>query len=175
MAAKSHIYEGADYPQRIAALNRQMVQALHAAGAGVLLGTDAAQPYHIPGFSIHEELAALVDAGLSPYEAIAAGTRLAADAMGRSDEFGTIAKGKRADMILVQEDPLANVSHVQSRTGVMVRGQWLPETRLQSMLGGLVEFYQPTLFERLWPLAVVGTAFALVLRQARQSRKHSRP
>ncbi len=83
MTAKAHTYEGADYPQRIAALNRRMVQALHEEGAGILLGTDSAQFYHIPGFSIHEELALLVDAGLTPYEALEAGTRNAALVLGR--------------------------------------------------------------------------------------------
>ena len=68
MSGDSHTYQGADYPQRIALLNSEMVQALHQAGAGILLGTDAAQAYHVPGFSIHEELVLLVDAGLRACE-----------------------------------------------------------------------------------------------------------
>ncbi|MBM3145436.1 MAG: amidohydrolase family protein [Chloroflexi bacterium] len=108
MAAKSHTYQGVDYPERMEDLNRRMVAALHEAGTGILLGTDAAQAYHIPGFSVHEELAYLVDAGLSPCEAIEAGTRNAAEALGKSDEFGTIETGKRADLILLQANPLEN-------------------------------------------------------------------
>ena len=113
MASKSHSYADADYPQRIAELNRKMVRALHEAGAGILLGTDAAQAYHLPGFSVHEELAMLVEAGLSPYEAIEAGTRNAAEAMGKSDEFGTVEVGKRADLILLKDNPLTDVSNLQ--------------------------------------------------------------
>jgi len=168
MASKSHTYEGADYPHRIAALNRRMVQALHAAGAGILLGTDAAQPYHIPGFAVHEELALLVDAGLSPYEALAAGTRNAAEALGKLDQFGTVQTGKRADLILLEGNPLDDVGNVQKRTGVMVRGRWLTEDQLQSLLDGLVESYRPHLAERLWPLLLVVVAVYLIARTKRQ-------
>ena len=142
-----------------------MVQALHEAGAGILLGTDAAQSYHIPGFSIHEELAMLVDAGLSPYEALEAGTRNAAVALGKPDEFGTIEAGKRADLLLLEDNPLTDVGNIQKRAGVMLRGRWLPEDQLQSMLAGLVESFQPSLAERLWPLVLVGVAVYMVARK----------
>ncbi len=164
-ASRSHTYPNADYPERIAALNRQMVKALHEAGSGILLGTDAAQAYHIPGFSIHEELAYLVDAGLSPFEALETGTRNAAAAMGKLTEFGTVAVGKRADLILLRQNPLGDVSHVRDRAGVMLRGRWLPENELQSMLGGLVSSYKPNLFERLWPLIIIGAAIFLARRK----------
>lgn len=158
MASKAHTYEGDDYPERIAELNRRMVAALHEAGAGILLGTDAAQAYHIPGFAIHEELAYLRDAGLSPYEVLETGTRNAALAMGKTDEFGTIEIGKRADLILLEANPLESVSNVQKQAGVMVRGRWLATQQLQFMLDGLVESYKPNLVERLWPLALIGLA-----------------
>lgn len=165
MAAKSHTYEGADYPERIAELNRRMVAALHEAGAGILLGTDAAQAYHIPGFSIHEELAYLVEAGLSPYEAIETGTRNPAEAMGKSGEFGTIETGKRADLILLNANPLDDVGNIQKRVGVMMRGHWLTEEQLHSMLDELVESYKPNLIERIWPLVLVGLAIYLLVRK----------
>ncbi len=164
MAAQSHTYPGEDYPQRIAALNRRMVAALHDAGAGILLGTDAAQAYHLPGFAVHEELALLVGAGLSPYEALAAGTRHAAEAMGKTEEFGTGAVGRRADLILVKANPLADVSHLQQRAGVMVRGRWFTEAQLQKMLSDLADSYRPTWIERLWSLGIIGTTTVLVLR-----------
>ncbi len=166
MTADAHTYPGADYPQRIAALNREMVQALHEAGAGILLGTDAAQSYHIPGFSIHEELVMLVEAGLSPYEAIEAGTRNAAEVMGKSGEFGTVETGKRADLILLEADPLADVRNVRQRAGVMLRGRWLAEDQLQAMLNGLVQSFRPDLAERLWPLLLIGPAVYLLLRRS---------
>ncbi len=152
MTSRSHTYLGIDYPRRMTELNRQMVEALHEAGAGILLGTDAAQAYHIPGFSIHEELVLLVDAGLTPYEAIEAGTRNAAVVMEKLDEFGTIEAGKRADMILLAANPLDDVGNIQKRMGVMLNGRWLTEAQLQAMLAGLVDSYKPSLLERLWPL-----------------------
>jgi imidazolonepropionase-like amidohydrolase len=170
IASKTHTYEGADYPERIAELNRRMVAALHEAGAGILLGTDAAQSYHIPGFAIHEELAYLVEAGLSPYEALEAGTRNAALAMDKSDEFGTVEVGKRADLILLEANPLEDVGNVQKREGVMVRRRWLAEDQLQSMLGGLVKSYKPNLFERLWPLVLISLAVYLIVRKQSASQ-----
>jgi len=166
MASRAHTYEGADYPERIAEMNRRMVVALHEAGAGILLGTDAAQAYHIPGFAVHEELAYLVEAGLSPYEAIESGTRNTAVAMGKSDEFGTIEIGKRADLILLEANPLEDVSNVQKRNGVMLRGCWLSEEQLRSMLDGLAESYKPNLVERTLPLLLVGLAIYLFARKA---------
>ncbi len=166
MSSKSHTYPGADYPQRIAALNRQMVRALHAAGAGILLGTDAAQAYHLPGFSVHEELVMLVEAGLSPYEALATGTRNPALAMVKQAEFGTVEVGKRADLILLEKNPLDDVGHVQERAGVMLRGRWLAEDQLQSMLASLVQSYRPNLADRLWPLLLIVAAVYLILRKS---------
>ena len=100
-------------------------------------------PYVVPGLSLHAELEYLVQAGFTPYEAIEAGTRNVAEALGRLDEFGTVAEGKRADLILVDKNPLEDVANVGKRTGVMLRGTWLPETRLRGMLGELVELYLP--------------------------------
>jgi imidazolonepropionase-like amidohydrolase len=158
MASRSHTYEAADYPQRVAELNRKMVQALHQAGAGILLGTDAAQAYHLPGFSVHEELAALVDAGLSPYEALAAGTRNAALALGKEDQFGLVAEGQRANLLLLTANPLQDVENVQRRAGVMLRGRWYSSQDLQSMLDQLSGSYSPSLLERLLPLVLVAVA-----------------
>ena len=165
MASKAHTYQGADYPERIADLNRQMVATLHQAGAGILLGTDAAQAYHLPGYSIHEELAFLIDAGLSPYEAIEAGTRNAAEAMGKSDEFGIVETGKRADLILLEDNPLNDVGNLQKRAGVMVRGRWLTEAQLQSMLNGLADSFRPSLLERLWPLSFIIAAVYMAVQK----------
>lgn len=174
MSARSHTYPGADYPQRIAALNRQMVRALHKVGAGILLGTDAAQAYHLPGFSAHEELEMLVEAGVSPYEAIEAGTRNAAYVMGRLDMFGTVEEGKRADLILLDEDPLTDVRNIRERSGVMVRGRWLTVEQLDEMLASLVQSYKPSIIDRLWPLIMIGLAVFLILRKfsLRSSEKY---
>jgi hypothetical protein len=114
-------------------VKKEFVGALHNAGAGILLGTDD----WMRGFSVHEELQNLVDAGLTPFEAISAGTRNAAAFLGASGEFGTITPGKRADLILLKANPLESVGNVARRRGVMVRGRWIPEARLRQMLEAL--------------------------------------
>jgi hypothetical protein len=164
LASESHTHSGSDYPERIADLNRKMVQALHEAGAGLLLGTDAAQAYHLPGFAVHEELALLVEAGLSPYEALAAGSVNAADAMGKSGVFGQVAEGQRADLLLLEANPLENVAHANQRAGVMLRGTWLPEEELQTLLANLAASYAPSPVERLLPFGLALLAIALICK-----------
>ncbi len=116
-----------------------LVRALHDAGARILLGTDSTTSFVVHGFSIHDELKHLVDAGLTPYEAIKAGTRDAAEFFGALDEFGTVAAGRRADLILLDANPLEDVAHVKRRVGVMVRGRWFPQSGLQAKLDALAE------------------------------------
>ena len=91
----------------------------------------------VPGFSVLEELENFVKAGVTPREAIVAATRDAARFFGDLEEWGTIEAGKRADLVLLQANPLGDIRNVERRVGVMVRGQWLPEAELQGMLSGL--------------------------------------
>lgn len=111
-----------------------LVRALHSKGAGLLLGTDAYKPNVIPGFSLHEELGYFVKAGLSPYDAIRAGTSDAARFLHRENEFGTVAVGQRADLLLLTANPLESVGNVAKRVGLMLRGDWLSEGELQIKL-----------------------------------------
>lgn len=104
--------------------------ALHDAGAGILLGTDD----WMRGFAIVDELENLVDAGLSPYDAIKAGTSNAAEFLAASDEFGTVAVGMRADLLLLGGNPLDDVNNVRAISGVMLRGKWLPKNELDEIL-----------------------------------------
>jgi len=113
---------------------KKLTKALHDAGARIVLGTDARASFVVHGFSVHQELQNFVDAGLTPYEAIKAGTRDAAECLGELDEFGTITVGLRADLLLVDGNPLADVGNADKRVGVMLRGRWLPQSELQSML-----------------------------------------
>ncbi|MGA2858094.1 MAG: amidohydrolase family protein [Candidatus Sulfotelmatobacter sp.] len=104
----------------------------------LLLGTDAlGAPLAIPGASAHQELQLLVESGLTPYEALRTATVNPAKFLGKEDEFGTITVGKRADLLLVSGNPLADIHTLQNPVGVMVRGQWLPAEKLQDMLGAL--------------------------------------
>jgi len=120
-------------------LDMRVVKALHDAGVGLLLGTDPANPFILWGFATHKELAQLVAAGLSPYEAVAAGTRNAAEYLGALDEFGTVEAGKRADLILVDANPLNDVANVQRIAGVMLRGRWLARADLQRELDAVAD------------------------------------
>ncbi len=120
---------------------RQRVKTLHDAGARLLLGSDTPNPFVAPGFSIHQELQNLVDSGLTPYESIKAGTHDAAEFLDALDLFGTISPGKRADLILVNGNPLDDVANVARRSGVMVRGRWLTEDELRSRLEELADSY----------------------------------
>jgi imidazolonepropionase-like amidohydrolase len=127
--------------QRRYIMRVRLTGELHRAGARVLLGTDNPNPFVIPGFSVHEELQNLVKAGLSPYEAIKAGTKESAEFLDASAEFGTVEVGKRADLILLEANPLENVGSVSSPLGVMVRGRWFPKVELLRMLDELVGTY----------------------------------
>ena len=79
--------------QRLVELRHRIVKALHDEGAGLLLGSDAPQTFNVPGFSLHRELSAMVDAGLSPYEALRMGTVAPAEFFEAENEFGRIAVG----------------------------------------------------------------------------------
>jgi cytosine/adenosine deaminase-related metal-dependent hydrolase len=125
------------YFERMVDFNRRLVSAFKAAGALVVAGTDALNPGCVPGFSMHDELAMLVDAGLTNSEALAAATRLPAQWMGMSDSRGTIEIGKRADLVLLDADPLESIGNTRRIAGVIVNGQWLPRAQLDRMLASV--------------------------------------
>ena len=106
---------------------RRMVKALQDSGAGLLLGTDAVDlvPNLMPGFAVHRELQALVRAGLTPYQALRTGTYNVAEYFGTLDSTGTIAVGKRADLVLLGGNPLADIHQTMQPAGVMLGGRWL--------------------------------------------------
>ena len=116
-----------------------LVRRLHEAGAGLLLGTDMTGSYMVPGFTIHEELQRFVDSGLIPYEAIKTGTYNAAKFMKKLDQFGTVEKGKEADLILIRGNPLEDVANIKNPLGVMAKGRWYPEPVLEKMLRDIVK------------------------------------
>lgn len=120
--------------QRLVDVRRQLLKALHDGGAPIALGSDAPQFFNVPGFSIHHEMRMMQDAGLTPFEVLVTGTRNPAVYFGTPDAFGTVEPGRRADLILLDANPLEDLGNVQRRVGVMVRGQWLPEDEIQSRL-----------------------------------------
>jgi imidazolonepropionase-like amidohydrolase len=120
-----------------------LVRALRDAGVPVLAGTDTPNPLMVPGFSLHEELAALVEAGLSPYEAVSGATAEAARFAGAEEEFGTIRVGARADLLVVSGDPLADVGVLRRLEGVLLRGEWLPRERLDALVKEALSTREP--------------------------------
>ena len=135
--ARSNEAFSAEAARRFLETRSAILRELHRAGARLLLGSDAPQVFNVPGFSIHQELEALIDAGLTPYEALVTGTRNVALYFGADGEFGTVGEGKAADLILLDANPLADIRNVQRRAGVVVRGRWLPEEELQRRLDAL--------------------------------------
>jgi imidazolonepropionase-like amidohydrolase len=116
-----------------------LLRKLKQAGVLLVLSTDAGTGGMgiVPGFSIHDELQILTENGFTPYEAIAAGTIHASrviEAMTGVDEFGTIEVGKRADLLLVNDNPLEEVVHIKDLRGVMAAGTWYDTIALQEMI-----------------------------------------
>lgn len=126
-------YSAAD-ARRLVEVRRELIKALHDAGAGLLLGSDAPQVFNVPGFSIHRELASLDAAGLGPYDALRTGTANPAIFFEAQDVFGTIREGLAADLVLVDGNPLEDATALGRPAGVMVRGRWLDRAELDARL-----------------------------------------
>ncbi|MET8995190.1 amidohydrolase family protein [Amycolatopsis sp. NPDC004169] len=112
----------------------RLVGEAHRAGVGILGGTDCLNPYVYPGFSLHDELAFLVAAGLGPRRALQAVTRDAAAFLGRADSAGTITPGKVADLVLLDADPLADIGAVRRIDTVVTAGRVLDRAALDELL-----------------------------------------
>jgi imidazolonepropionase-like amidohydrolase len=126
---------------RYLALRRTLIKALADSGARLLMGTDSPQMFNVPGFSMHHEIALMQEAGLTPWQVLESGTRNVAEYagtdLGLDGKFGTVAPGNRADLILLDANPLADARNVSKRAGVMVRGRWLPAAELDRMLADI--------------------------------------
>jgi imidazolonepropionase-like amidohydrolase len=120
-------------------VDRWLLVGLHDAGILLLLGTDSGTGGMgiVPGYSIHDELRILVENGFSPYKALVTGTvnaALVAERMTGHGDFGTIEEGKRADLILVRDNPLQDITTLEEPLGVMAAGRWYPRETLAEML-----------------------------------------
>jgi len=116
----------------------EVVQAMHKAGIPFLAGTDTPPGVYIfPGFSLHEELQRFVAAGFTPLEALQTATLNPAKFLGMEDSLGTIKKGKFADMVLLDDNPIDDIRNTQKITAVIVNGRYLSRTDLNKMLAGV--------------------------------------
>jgi cytosine/adenosine deaminase-related metal-dependent hydrolase len=124
----------ADVARNVIQNRMRLLKALNDGGVKILLGSDAPQRFSVPGFSIHREMKRMADAGMKPYDILRSGTYNVGLYLKEKDNFGTIEVGKRADLILLNANPLENISNIARRSGVMVRGRWLSEREIQSRL-----------------------------------------
>lgn len=117
------------------AQNRQrLLQALYQADVTILLGTDAPQLYSVPGLSLRREIPKMAAAGISNYDILRSGTVEVGKYFADKDRFGQVKAGQRADLLLLDGNPLDNLSVLYQPAGVMVRGQWLSRAVLDNKL-----------------------------------------
>ncbi len=114
--------------------DRKLTGEMHRAGVRLLAGSDSLDRYVFPGSSLHYELRELVAAGLTPQEALQAATENPAEFLGRK-ELGTIAAGRRADMVLLEADPTQRIENTQKISAVILAGLYLTRKDLDALLG----------------------------------------
>jgi len=129
-----------DLRGRLLAKSSEFAVTMQKAGVKILAGTDSPAPFVFPGFALHEELAMLVDAGLTPADVLLAVTRKPAEFLGTAKDSGTIAPGKYADMVLLDANPLDDIRNTQRIRAVVVRGKLLDRTALDKMLQDELSF-----------------------------------
>jgi imidazolonepropionase-like amidohydrolase len=120
--------------QKFLALRRRILKALYDAGVPFALGSDAPQIWNVPGFSTHRELQSLVEAGLTPFQALQTGTVNVARYFGTEAEGGTVAAGRRADLVLLDANPLENIANSARIAGVMLNGRWMDRAAIDKRL-----------------------------------------
>lgn len=119
---------------RLHAWQRALVRALHEAGVPILVGTDTPNPLLVPGFSMHDEIAALVGAGIPVGDVLRAATAVAGDVLGGKGTLGVVRAGARADLLLVADDPLETPGVLRTPDAVISRGRLLRRADLDAML-----------------------------------------
>jgi imidazolonepropionase-like amidohydrolase len=118
--------------KRLLTIRRRLIKDMHDAGVPFALGSDAPQMWNVPGFSIHRELQSMIDAGLTPYQALKTGTTNVGLYFGTTD--GVVAAGRRADLVLLDANPLQAIANSSKIAGVMVNGRWLSKADIDARL-----------------------------------------
>jgi hypothetical protein len=122
------------------AFHKRIVSTLHKEGIPIILGTDSMAVGTVPGFSVQQELANLVETGLTPFEALQTATKNASEWFVHPEGggvFGTVTLRERADLVLLDANPLVDITNISGIQGVMVQGRWLPESELQQLLAAI--------------------------------------
>ncbi len=119
----------------------RLLEALADGGVGILFGTDSPQQFSVPGFSVYREIERMEAAGLTPYQILRSATYNVGRYFQRHDSFGVVGIGHRADLILLEGNPLEDLDHLKQKVGVMVRGRWLSTSELQAKLDEIAARY----------------------------------
>ena len=135
----------AEEKARFVAARRLMLRELGRNGNRILMGTDSPQMMNVPGFALQHEIRSMLAAGLTPAQILESGTRNVSRYVERwlkgDARFGSIAVGQRADLVLLDADPLANLDNLERRAGVMVRGRWVPAEEIRRGLEQIAARY----------------------------------
>jgi imidazolonepropionase-like amidohydrolase len=123
------------------ALRRRALKALADVGTPLLMGTDSPQLFMVPGFALHREIELIAQAGITPYQILESGAknvaRYAAEQLKQDGRFGTVAVGNRADLVLLDANPLENIANLKKRAGVMAKGRWTSAAEIEKGLADL--------------------------------------
>jgi imidazolonepropionase-like amidohydrolase len=125
------------YFDKMVEFHVRLIRAFKAAGVPIVAGTDTGTSGVVAGFSLHDELELLAGAGLTNEEVLASATRLPAVWLGVDGDRGTVEIGKRADLVLLDADPLLDVANTRKISGVFLNGRWLSRATLDAMLADL--------------------------------------
>lgn len=119
----------------------RILKALADAGSPIMMGTDSPQMFNVPGFALHREIDEMADAGMTNQQILESGTvvvgRYVREHLGLDENFGTVAPGQRADLVLLGSNPLDDLDNLTDRVGVMVRGRWVPREEIDAGLEAL--------------------------------------
>jgi imidazolonepropionase-like amidohydrolase len=123
--------------KRDAAQGPVTVRQMHEAGVRFLAGSDGPDPMIVPGFSLHRELELLVECGFTPLQALQTATLNPSQFLGMGEKYGTVEKGRVADLVLLDANPLTDIRNTTKIAGVMVEGEYHSREELDRVLAGL--------------------------------------
>ena len=127
----------ADTARRLFTVYKDLVRRMEQRGVRILAGTDTPYPYSLPGFALHEELALLAEAGMSPAAALRTATWNPAEFLHVTRDYGSLEPGKVADLVVLDANPLVSIANSTRIWAVMRRGHLLEAAALRSMLDGV--------------------------------------
>jgi imidazolonepropionase-like amidohydrolase len=126
-------------------MRQTFLRAAHAARVPILMGTDSPQLFNVPGFALHRELPLMLDAGMSPWEVLYSGTvavaTFASTVLGVPADFGQVVEGMRADLLLVEDNPLLDLGTLTRPAGVFVNGEWVSGDAIRARLAEIAAQY----------------------------------